>query len=155
MAKPAIHTLNKNGALQNVAEGSNRRIGQTYKTKAEAEAAGRQRAQRDRTEHIVHNTDGKIGRRRATAKTRTHPKGDLRDPIAQTAWKANAHSPRPVRYALANLASAIRLGLKPPSTRSRWQGRPPQRSPAVPTGRKALRLCRWRPEQDEHRFTTG
>jgi hypothetical protein len=75
MAKPAIHTLNKDGAWQNVAEGSNRRIGQTYKTKADAEAAGRQRAQRDRTEHIVHNTDGKIGRRSSYGKDPYPPQG--------------------------------------------------------------------------------
>jgi Uncharacterized protein conserved in bacteria (DUF2188) len=63
MAKPAIHTVKKDGAWQNVTEGSTRRIGSTYATKAEAQAAGRDRARRDRSEHIIHNVNGTIGQR--------------------------------------------------------------------------------------------
>jgi hypothetical protein len=63
MAKPAIHTVKKDGVWQNVTEGSTRRIGSTYATKADAQAAGRDRARRDRTEHIIHNVNGTIGQR--------------------------------------------------------------------------------------------
>ena len=63
MAKPAIHTVKKDGARQNVTEGSTRRIGWTYAPIAEAQAAGRDRARRDRTEHIIHNVNGAIGQR--------------------------------------------------------------------------------------------
>jgi hypothetical protein len=58
MANPTIHTVKKGGVWQNIAEGSNRRIGSTYATKAEAQAAGKERARRNRTEHIIHNVKG-------------------------------------------------------------------------------------------------
>jgi hypothetical protein len=63
MANPTIHTVKKGGVWQNIAEGSNRRIGSTYATKAEAQAAGKERARRNRTEHIIHNVNGTIGQR--------------------------------------------------------------------------------------------
>jgi hypothetical protein len=74
-AKPAIHTVRRDGSWINVAEGSDRRIGQTYATKAEAQSAGRERARRDRTEHIVHNVDGRIGARNSYGNDSSRRKG--------------------------------------------------------------------------------
>ena len=34
-----------------------------FPTKAEAQAAGRRTAQREKTEHLIHNKDGEIGSR--------------------------------------------------------------------------------------------
>ena len=61
--KPAIHTTPaKSGGWTNQREGSSRALG-TFSTKAEAQAAGRDAAKRDKTEHIVHTRDGRISAR--------------------------------------------------------------------------------------------
>jgi hypothetical protein len=61
--KSAIHTLpNEAGGWKNQREGSARSIG-SYPNKAEAQAAGRETARRNGTEHIVHTKDGRISAR--------------------------------------------------------------------------------------------
>ena len=62
--KPAIHTLpaGTGGGWVNQREGSSRALGR-FDRKADAQAAGRDAAKRDRTEHIVHTKDGRISAR--------------------------------------------------------------------------------------------
>ena len=63
-SKPAIHTLpatTKDGWV-NRREGSDQNLDR-HRTKAEAQAAGRELARRDGTEHIVHTRDGRISQR--------------------------------------------------------------------------------------------
>ena len=63
MSKPAIHTEPRDGqGWVNIREGSSRAL-ETFPTKAEAQAAGRLRAQKDKVEHIIHTKDGRIGSR--------------------------------------------------------------------------------------------
>ena len=75
MAKAAVHTVpNDKGGWKNVSAGSSRAIG-TYRTKAEAQAAGRERAKQSRTEHIVHTRDGRIGARNSYGNDPRRSKG--------------------------------------------------------------------------------
>lgn len=61
--KAAIHTLpSKQGGWTNEREGSGRAIG-NYPTKAAAQAAGRDLARQEQTEHIIHTKDGRISAR--------------------------------------------------------------------------------------------
>jgi hypothetical protein len=61
--KPAIHTLPADaGGWINRREGSSRALGR-YDRKVDAQAAGREAARRDHTEHVVHNSDGRIATR--------------------------------------------------------------------------------------------
>jgi Uncharacterized protein conserved in bacteria (DUF2188) len=63
MAPPAVHTVFRDAqGWVNVLEGSSRVL-DTHRTKAEASEAGRERARRDRAEHIIHRKDGSIGSR--------------------------------------------------------------------------------------------
>jgi hypothetical protein len=62
MAKGFIHTVYKGGQwINEVEEGEE--IGGVHATKEEAVAAGRARAQQDRTEHVIHTQEGTIGER--------------------------------------------------------------------------------------------
>lgn len=73
-AKPAIHTVPVDGGWANEVEGVKRR-GPTFATKKEADAAGRERARRDKTEHISHRRDGTIGDRRSYGSDPIPPAG--------------------------------------------------------------------------------
>jgi hypothetical protein len=107
MAKPAIHTVKRDGVWQNLAEGSTRRIGSTYATKAEAQAAGRERARRDRTEHIIHNVNGTIGQRNSYATTLAAARADPRAHPSDTF--GGRHRGRRGRWLADRLAEAIKL----------------------------------------------
>jgi hypothetical protein len=62
MAKGFIHTVYKNEQwINEVEEGSE--FGGAHATKEEAVAAGRERTQQDKTEHVIHNQDGVISER--------------------------------------------------------------------------------------------
>lgn len=63
-AKPAIHTVKTETGWANITEGASRHFG-SAPTKAEAEKIGRASAERRRTEHISHRSDGTIGERRS------------------------------------------------------------------------------------------
>ena len=70
-AKQAIHTLPaKTSGWVNQREGSSRSLG-WYQTKAEAQAAGRDAAGRDKTEHIIppHTRRAHLDTQRVTATT--------------------------------------------------------------------------------------
>ncbi|MEJ7783726.1 MAG: DUF2188 domain-containing protein [Solirubrobacteraceae bacterium] len=58
--KPAIHTVKDGDQWINRTEGSDRGFAPAP-TKAEAQAAGRESAQRRGVEHVIHKVDGKIG----------------------------------------------------------------------------------------------
>jgi hypothetical protein len=58
----AIHTVCRPDGWANVCDVWPR-ARDPHSTKAEAEAAGRERAQQDQTEHILHAEDGTIERR--------------------------------------------------------------------------------------------
>jgi Uncharacterized protein conserved in bacteria (DUF2188) len=62
MADGFIHTVSKDGQWINEVEGGNA-FGGTHATKDEAVAAGRARAEANKTEHVIHNEDGTIGER--------------------------------------------------------------------------------------------
>jgi ketosteroid isomerase-like protein len=62
MAKANIHTVPHPDGWANRREGS-KRVSKVFKTKAEAQAAGRRTAKRERIEHLVQTRDGKISER--------------------------------------------------------------------------------------------
>ncbi len=61
-SKPPIHTVYKGDGWVNVREGSSRSLDR-HTTKADALAAGRERAKKDKVEHLIHNKNGQIGAR--------------------------------------------------------------------------------------------
>jgi uncharacterized protein DUF2188 len=73
--KPPIHTVpdGQDGWI-NRTEGSERGFGRTDR-KADAEAIGRESAERRGTEHISHPRDGTIGERRSYGNDPHPPKG--------------------------------------------------------------------------------
>jgi Uncharacterized protein conserved in bacteria (DUF2188) len=62
LAKGFIHTVHRDGVWINEVEGGGAIRGK-HRTKQEAVKAARERAKREKTEHVVHNLDGKIGSR--------------------------------------------------------------------------------------------
>jgi hypothetical protein len=59
-SKPPVHTVPMGNKWTNLRAGSTR-AGKKYDTKAEAKAAGRRTAMRDKVEHLIHKKDGTIG----------------------------------------------------------------------------------------------
>ena len=62
MAKANVHTVPHEGGWANRREGA-KRVSKVFKTKAEAQAAGRKTAMRDRVEHLIQNRDGAVSER--------------------------------------------------------------------------------------------
>jgi uncharacterized protein DUF2188 len=62
MADGTVHTVHKNDQWVNEIEGGSA-FGGSHSTKDDAVAAGRARAQQDKSEHVIHNQDGTIGER--------------------------------------------------------------------------------------------
>jgi hypothetical protein len=60
--KPPVHTIPHGDGWANRREGSTR-VAKKFPTKAEAEAAGRDTARREKTEHLIHKRDGTVGAR--------------------------------------------------------------------------------------------
>ncbi len=56
---PPVHTVPHGDGWANRREGASR-VSKTFETKAGAQAAGRKTAQREATEHVIHNKDAKI-----------------------------------------------------------------------------------------------
>lgn len=69
MAKGDIHTIKHGDGWANRAEG-NSRVSNTADTKAQAQAKGRDMAISRDVEHVVHNTDGRIGERNTYPRSR-------------------------------------------------------------------------------------
>ncbi len=72
--KPPVHTVKHADGWANRREGA-ARVSKTFDTKAEAQAAGRETARRENTEHVVHNKDGRIGERNSYGNDPHPPKG--------------------------------------------------------------------------------
>jgi hypothetical protein len=62
MAKANVHTVPHEGGWANRRDGA-KRVSKVYKTKTEAEAAGRKTAMREKVEHLIQNRDGKVSER--------------------------------------------------------------------------------------------
>jgi hypothetical protein len=62
MAKANVHTVPHEDGWANRREGA-KRASRIFRTKAEAEAAGRRTAVREKVEHLIQNRDGQIGER--------------------------------------------------------------------------------------------
>jgi Uncharacterized protein conserved in bacteria (DUF2188) len=62
LANGVIHTVHRNGEWINEVD-NGLRFGSGYATKEEAVSAGRERAQHDASEHVIHNQDGTISER--------------------------------------------------------------------------------------------
>lgn len=62
MAAKPVHTVPHGDGWGNRREGG-KRIFKHFATKAEAQAAGRTTAMREKVEHLIHKADGSIGER--------------------------------------------------------------------------------------------
>lgn len=60
--KPPVHTVPHSDGWANRREGADR-VSKSFRTKAEAQEAGRKTAQREKTEHLIHKQNGEIGAR--------------------------------------------------------------------------------------------
>lgn len=76
MAHKNIHTTYNHQARnwRNVSEGASK-PSKTFDTKAQAQAAGRQQAINNKSEHIIHNENGKISQRNSYGNDPFPPKG--------------------------------------------------------------------------------
>ena len=75
MSDQPIHTVpDSAGGWTNEQEGATRGE-ETYDTKADAQAAGREAAIRHKTEHLIHNADGQIASRSTYGNDPYPPKG--------------------------------------------------------------------------------
>ena len=62
MAKANVHTIPHESGWANRREGA-KRVSRVFKTKAQAEAAGRKTAMREKVEHLIQNRDGQVSER--------------------------------------------------------------------------------------------
>ena len=62
MAKANVHTVPHEDGWANRREGA-KRASRVFRTKAEAETAGRRTAMREKVEHLIQTRDGQIGER--------------------------------------------------------------------------------------------
>ena len=69
-----IHTVPNGDKWTNKREGKSRGD-KDYDTKADAQAAGRSAAIRDKVEHLIHKQDGTIGERKSYGNDPNLPKG--------------------------------------------------------------------------------
>jgi hypothetical protein len=76
MAKKNVHTTyNKQEKnWRNISEGATK-PSKVYDTKAEAQAAGRQQAIKNKSEHLIHNQGGKISQRNSYGNDDFPPRG--------------------------------------------------------------------------------
>ena len=63
MTSGDVHTDYKNGKWLNEEEGADQPLRGRFDRKTDAQQAGRDRARRDKVEHLVHRKDGTIGER--------------------------------------------------------------------------------------------
>lgn len=72
--KRPVHTVPHEHGWANKREGSSK-AAKVYNTKKEAQAAGRDTAKKSRTEHLIHNEDGRIGQRNSYGNDPFPPRG--------------------------------------------------------------------------------
>jgi hypothetical protein len=69
-----VYTVPHGDGWANMREGG-KRVFKVFRTKAEAQAAGRKTAMREKVEHLIHNADNKIGERNSYSNDRRDRKG--------------------------------------------------------------------------------
>jgi hypothetical protein len=74
MAKANVHTVPHESGWANRRDGA-KRVSRVFKTKAEAEAAGRKTAMREGVEHLIQNRDGQVGERNSYGNDPARVKG--------------------------------------------------------------------------------
>jgi hypothetical protein len=74
MAKANVHTTPHGDGWANRREDS-KRVSKVFKTKAEAQAAGRKTAMREKVEHLIANKDGKVAERNSYGNDAARVKG--------------------------------------------------------------------------------
>ena len=74
MARGWVHTVHRDGQWLNEVEGEGAIRGK-FARKTEAVQAGRERARKGKTEHVIHNRDGKIGSRNSYGNDPRRSKG--------------------------------------------------------------------------------
>jgi Uncharacterized protein conserved in bacteria (DUF2188) len=72
--KLPVHTVPYGDGWANRREGATR-VTKKFATKAEAQAAGRETARRDKTEHLIHKRDGTVGERNSYGSDPRRSKG--------------------------------------------------------------------------------
>lgn len=72
--KPPVHTVPHGDGWANRREGADR-VSRTFPTKHDAQQAGRETARNDKTEHVIHKQDGKIGEKNSYGGDPYPPKG--------------------------------------------------------------------------------
>lgn len=72
--KPPVHTVPHGDGWANRRAGAER-VSKTFDTKAQAQAAGRVTAKREKVEHKIHKKDGSIGDRNSYGNDPYPPKG--------------------------------------------------------------------------------
>jgi hypothetical protein len=72
--KPPVHTVPHEDGWANRREGA-ARVTKKFATKSEAQAAGRETARRDKTEHLIHKRDGTVGSRNSYGSDSQRRKG--------------------------------------------------------------------------------
>ena len=72
--KPPVHTVPYDDGWANRREGASR-VSKVFEMKREAQQAGRDTAQRERTEHVIHKQDGTIGEKNSYGNDPRPPKG--------------------------------------------------------------------------------
>ncbi|MGH3848943.1 MAG: DUF2188 domain-containing protein [Pseudonocardiaceae bacterium] len=72
--KPPVHTVPHGDGWANRREGSDK-VSKTFDTKRDAQAAGRDTAEREKTEHVIHKQDGTIGEKNTYGNDPYPPKG--------------------------------------------------------------------------------
>jgi hypothetical protein len=74
MAGKAVHTVPHGDGWANMRDGG-KRVAKVFRTKEQAQAAGRETARREHVEHLVHNSDNKIGERNSYGPDRRDRRG--------------------------------------------------------------------------------
>jgi hypothetical protein len=74
MSKGDVHTVHRDGRWFNEVEG-NQRASNSAETKTEAQAKGREMAQKAKVEHHIHKLDGTIGERNSYGNDPVRSKG--------------------------------------------------------------------------------
>ena len=69
-----VHTVHHTGGWGNLAAGKSK-VAKLYPTKAEAVAAGRESAAKQKAEHVIHKLDGTIGESNSYGNDPHPPKG--------------------------------------------------------------------------------
>jgi len=74
MTPKPVHTVPHGDGWANMREGG-KRVAKVFRTKEQASAAGRETAMREHVEHLIHNSDNKVGERNSYGNDRRDREG--------------------------------------------------------------------------------